>query len=106
MSEMVSIYVPNLQHDPNVPDYFQVVSTCKHFDGFSGPGNMGNADSIINYRDWLSTYLPAFKTCVDVGTSSFMCSYNEINGVPSCANRELLTDKLRDEWKFDGYVTS
>lgn len=35
-----------------------------------------------------------------------MCSYNAVNGVPMCANRELLTDVLRDQWGFDGYVTS
>ena len=37
---------------------------------------------------------------------SYMCSYNAINGVPSCANRELLTDLLRESWKFDGFVVS
>ena len=37
---------------------------------------------------------------------SYMCSYNAINGVPSCANRELLTDLLRGSWNFDGFVVS
>lgn len=37
---------------------------------------------------------------------SYMCSYNAINGVPACANRELLTDLLRNTWKFDGFVVS
>eukprot|EP01084_Bolivina_argentea_P274619 468129_1 len=106
MSVLVSHYIPHLQHDPNVPDYFQALTTCKHFDGFSGPKNMGSADSIINYRDWLSTYLPGFKACYEAGTSSYMCSYNEINGIPSCANRELLTEILREQWGFEGYVTS
>ena len=105
-SKLVSHYVPNLQHDPEVTEYFQAVSTCKHFDGFSGPGNMGHSDSIINYRDWKQTYLPAMKTCYEAGTSSFMCSYNEINGIPACGNRELLGDILRNEWGFTGYVTS
>ena len=105
MSELVAHYIPNLQHDPNVPEYMQAVSTCKHFDAFSGPKNMGTADSIVKYRDWLTTYLPAFKTCNDVGVSSYMCSYNEINGIPSCANKELLGDILRDQWGFNGYVT-
>ena len=106
MSELVAHYIPHLQHDPDVPEYFQAVSTCKHFDGFSGPGNMGGVDSVINYRDWKQTYLPGFRTCHEVGTSSYMCSYNMINGMPSCANKELLTEILRDEWGFDGYVTS
>ena len=105
MSELAREYVPNLQNDPNVPQYLQAGSTCKHFDAFSGPYNMKAIDSIVNYRDWLTTYLPAFKACQDVGVSSFMCSYNEINGIPNCANKELLQDILRDEWGFEGYVT-
>jgi beta-D-xylosidase 4 len=35
-----------------------------------------------------------------------MCSYNAVNGVPSCANNWLLTDVARGEWGFDGYITS
>ena len=34
-----------------------------------------------------------------------MCSYNSVNGVPSCASKELLTKKAREQWRFDGYVT-
>ena len=37
---------------------------------------------------------------------SYMCSYNAINGVPACANRELLTDILRNTWNFNGFVVS
>lgn len=37
---------------------------------------------------------------------SYMCSYNAINGVPACANRELLTDLLRNTWNFSGFVVS
>ena len=35
-----------------------------------------------------------------------MCSYNKVNGVPSCANKPLLTDLLRGEWGFTGYIVS
>jgi len=38
----------------------------------------------------VETYLPAFKRCVDANVGGFMCSYNAINGVPSCANKDLL----------------
>merc|ERR1711965_979553 len=44
--------------------------------------------------------------CVDAGAWSFMCSYSSVNGVPSCGSRTLLTDTLRTEWGFQGYVVS
>jgi xylan 1,4-beta-xylosidase len=51
--------------------------------------------------------LPSFQACVTEGKASgIMCSYNAVNGVPSCANDWLLGTLLRDAWEFDGYVTS
>lgn len=35
-----------------------------------------------------------------------MCSYNAVNGIPSCANKELMTDLARNKWGFEGYITS
>nr|XP_060641711.1 uncharacterized protein LOC132781454 [Anolis sagrei ordinatus] len=60
----------------------------------------------VEERDWRMTFLPQFEACVQAGTFSFMCSYNRINGVPACANKKLLTDILRGEWGFQGYVVS
>ena len=57
-------------------------------------------------RDWRMTHLPQFKACVEAGTYNLMCSYNRLNGVPSCANGKLLTDITRKEWGFKGYVIS
>ena len=70
------------------------------------PEDRGQFDAVVGYRDWIETFQPAFKACAEAGAMSYMCSYNAINGVPSCANRELLTDILRDTWKFDGFVVS
>ena len=48
-----------------------------------------------------------FQACVEKGkVSSLMCSYNSVNGVPSCANGWLLGTVARKAWGFDGYVTS
>ncbi len=66
----------------------------------------GGFDTIENYRDWRETFLPHFEAAVKAGTSSLMCSYNVINDIHSCANSELLTNVLRNEFGFDGYVTS
>jgi len=55
----------------------------------------------------VETYLPAWKSCVqDGGARSVMCSYNSVNGVPSCASDFLLKEILRGEFGFDGYVVS
>ncbi|CAA0822886.1 Probable beta-D-xylosidase 6 [Striga hermonthica] len=52
------------------------------------------------------TYQAPFKSCIQQGNAScLMCSYNAVNGVPACTNRELL-QKARTEWNFKGYITS
>ena len=53
------------------------------------------------------TYEPAFHACIhEGGARSVMCSYNAVNGVPSCGNAGLLTGRLRDAWGFDGFIVS
>ena len=51
-------------------------------------------------------YLPHFKKCIDAGALSIMGAYNKFDGEYCCANQRLLTDILRDEWGFDGFVMS
>ena len=63
-------------------------------------------DSRVSRRDWIEHFQLPFKRCVAAGARSLMCSYNKVNGVPSCANKPLLSDLLRDDWGFGGYVVS
>ncbi|XP_012939100.1 xylan 1,4-beta-xylosidase isoform X2 [Aplysia californica] len=90
--------------------YIMTSAGCKHFDVHGGPENIPVSrfvfDAHVTERDWRMTFLPAFKKCVEAGTYSVMCSYNSVNGVPTCASKKLLTDILRTEWKFRGYVVS
>jgi beta-glucosidase len=51
-------------------------------------------------------YLPPFKAAIDAGADTTMCSFNAINGVPGCANEDLMTRILKREWDFDGFVES
>lgn len=51
-------------------------------------------------------YLPPYKAAVDAGVGSVMASFNEIDGVPATANKWLLTDLLRKQWGFKGFVVT
>ncbi|XP_063402368.1 uncharacterized protein LOC134686622 [Mytilus trossulus] len=92
------------------PRYVRTNAGCKHLDVHGGPENIPvsrfSFDAKVTERDWRLTFLPAFKKCVEAGTYSFMCSFNRINGVPACGNKKLLTDILRKELGFTGYVVS
>ena len=89
--------------------------TLKHFDANSLEGPWGEGgkitrhtvDAKISKFDLQTSYLPAFRTAVvEGGALGVMCSYNAINGLPSCANPWLLGETLRGDWGFEGYVTS
>ncbi|XP_067674830.1 uncharacterized protein [Haliotis asinina] len=90
--------------------YVRANAGCKHFAAYDGPDNIPSSrfqfDAMVSERDLRTTFLPAFRACVKAGTYSFMCSYNSLNGVPACASKQLLTDILRSEWGFTGYVVS
>src|SRR5208337_1175136 len=58
-------------------------------------------------HDLADTYLPAFRAAVEEAhAGSVMCSYNRINGIPACANPWFLTETLRNQWHFTGFVIS
>ena len=60
-------------------------------------------DANVTAQDLADSYLPPFQACVEKGNvSSLMCSYNAVNGVPSCANDWLLQTMARESWGFDG----
>lgn len=99
-------FVRGLQGDD--PKYWKVVATPKHYAVHSGPEPERHAfDARAFERDVRETYLPAFRaTVTEAKAASVMCAYNRTNGEPCCASRGLLTDILRGEWKFDGFVVS
>ncbi|KAJ6474666.1 beta-xylosidase [Mycena vitilis] len=95
------------------PPQFKVVADCKHFAGYDLENWEGNDrtsfNAIISQQDLSEFYLPPFQSCVrDAKVGSVMCSYNAVNGVPSCADTYLLQTILRDYWGFDEnrWVTS
>ena len=84
-----------------------VAATLKHFVAYGVPqgGHNGNVSAITN-RDLYENVLPTFKAGIDAGALSVMTSYNSLDGIPSTANKALLTDLLRGEWGFEGIVVS
>ncbi len=85
----------------------KVVSTPKHFVANNEEENRFACNAEISERALREYYLPAFKACITEGKAqSIMSAYNAVNGIPSSANSWLLSDVLREEWGFQGYVVS
>ncbi|MDD3411566.1 MAG: glycoside hydrolase family 3 C-terminal domain-containing protein [Eubacteriales bacterium] len=81
--------------------------SVKHFAGNNQEHRRMSSDSRIDERTLREIYLPAFENVVKQAHPwTVMCSYNRLNGVFACENHWLLTDLLRGEWGFDGYVMS
>mmetsp|Transcript_23235 Transcript_23235/g.69683 ORF Transcript_23235/g.69683 Transcript_23235/m.69683 type:complete len:734 (-) Transcript_23235:164-2365(-) len=89
-------------------DYFKVVGTVRHFVAYAGPDNgRFTFDATVSDDDLQLTYLPAWRALVDAGAlGGVMSAISALNGVPSAAHKAMLTDVLRGEWGFDGFVVS
>lgn len=87
--------------------YLKTAACAKHFAVHSGPERKRHEfNAVVSKKDMAETYLPAFKALVDAKVEGVMGAYNRTNGEPCCGSKTLLKDILRDEWGFDGYVTS
>lgn len=83
-----------------------VIATPKHFaDNYAAGGRDSNY-SETSERTMRETILPPFKACFDAGAMSVMVAYNAWDGIPCTASRRLLTEILRNEWGFSGFVVS
>jgi beta-xylosidase len=100
--------VRGFQGDRSFRDKKHVLATMKHFVAHGQPeSGMNCAPVNVSARVLRETFLQPFKDAiVEGGAVSVMASYNEVDGVPSHANRWLLRDVLRKEWGFDGFVVS
>jgi beta-glucosidase len=83
-----------------------VIATVKHFALNSMENARFTVDVRIDERVLHEIYLPHFKMCIDAGVASVMSAYNQVNGEYAGQNRQLLTDILRGEWGFGGFVHS
>jgi beta-glucosidase len=100
--------VRGFQGDATFKDKRHVLATLKHFVGHGQPeSGMNCAPANVSLRVLQETFLYTFKEALrEAGAVTLMASYNEIDGVPSHANKWLLRDVLRKEWGFKGFVVS
>jgi len=113
--EYATAFVSGFERNPIDPGHVQASACCKHYaansmDGSSVAGthwDRNHFDANITMQDLVDSYLLPFQACVEKGqVTGLMCSYNSINGVPSCANDWLLDEVARKDWGFNGYITS
>jgi len=106
VSRMGAAAVRGFQGDASFKDKKRVMATLKHFAGHGQPeSGMNCAPANISERVLRETFLYPFKYALkEAGAITVMASYNEIDGIPSHANRWLLRDVLRKEWGFRGFV--
>jgi len=97
-------YIQGLQGDD--PHYLKVAATVKHFAANNVETNRQRLSADVDERNLMEFWLPHWKAAIMEGhAQSVMASYNAINGYPDAVNKYLLTDILRGQWGFDGFVT-
>jgi len=84
-----------------------ILACAKHYAAYGAPQGGRDYHTVdMSERRLRTTYLPPFKGAVDAGVATFMTAFNELDGVPCSGSKFLLTDVLRDEWNFEGFVVT
>ena len=107
-SRIAEAMVRGLQGPTNDMARPETVMAClKHFAlyGAAEAGRDYNTTDMSRQRMY-NEYLPPYKAAIDAGVGSVMSSFNDINGIPASANKWLLTDLLRKQWGFQGFVAT
>jgi beta-glucosidase len=123
---MSGAFTRGIQHGYDNASKLRMVNTiAKHLNTYGGPEGWGgtfgphaerfNFEAVLSEREWREFFLPPFQGSADAGVTGFMCSYSSItltdnlgksHNTPSCANEYLLTDIIRKEWNWTGYILS
>ncbi len=104
-SRIAEAYVKGYQAD--MTNNTNIMSCVKHFAmyGAAEGGRDYNTTDMSRIR-MVQDYLPPYKAAIDAGVMTVMTSFNEIDGIPATGNKWLLTNVLREQWRFKGFVVS
>jgi beta-glucosidase len=106
-SAMAAAHVRGFQGEKLSSDPDKMVACAKHFAGYATAEGGRDYDSVfVSETQMRNVIFPPFQAAVKAGVGSFMGAYTDINNVPASGNHWLLTEILRDEWGFDGFVVS
>ena len=85
----------------------QILACVKHFALYGAPEGGRDYNTVdMSHIRMYNEYFPPYKAAIDAGAASVMASFNEVDGIPATANRWLMTDVLRDQWGFEGFVVT
>ena len=106
-SQIAKAMVRGYQGDGTYRSNNTIMSCVKHFALYGAPeaGRDYNTVDMSKVRMY-NEYFPPYKAAVDAGVGSVMASFNEIDGIPATANKWLMTDVLRKQWGFKGFVVT
>jgi beta-glucosidase len=98
--------VRGLQGD-TLTDPRRLMATVKHFAAYgAAEAGLDYNTAEISRTTLIDFFLPPYRAAIEAGARAVMTAFNDVDGVPATASRELLTEILRDEWGFDGFVVS
>ncbi len=105
--EVAKAMVKGFQGDNTYSTNSQIMACVKHFAlyGAAEGGRDYNTTDMSRIRMY-NEYFPPYKAACDAGVGSVMASFNEVDGIPATANKWLMTDVLRDEWAWNGFVVT
>ncbi|KAL7594284.1 hypothetical protein Lser_V15G30097 [Lactuca serriola] len=111
-SKYAVAFVQGLQErDDGDKKRLKVGACCKHYTAYD-VDNWNRTDryhfnAVVTKQDMEDTFQPPFKSCVlDGNVASVMCSYNAVNGKPTCGDPDLLKGVIRGKWELNGYISS
>ncbi len=105
-SEIARVMVKGYQGE-KLGDLNSVMASVKHFAAYGAAQSGRDYNTVdMSERTLREVYLPPYKSAVDAGAATVMSSFNDLDGVPASGNKFLMTDVLRKEWGFTGFVVS
>ena len=104
---MAKAMVRGYQGDGTYPDHSFIMACVKHYAmyGAAEAGRDYNTVDMSRIR-MFNEYMYPYQAAVEAGVGSVMASFNEVDGVPATANRWLMTDVLRKQWGFEGFIVT